>query len=99
MIWVKVSGLLHQSATALPVAGIGKQKTHVPDGESIHRIEFDGPLRGAPKGLRLPPEKQDRCQGMMREEIRRRGVNRAPPSGYASSYPIRPKPYTTLLLL
>src|SRR5258706_7320480 len=78
MIWVEVPGLFHQRTATFPVSGIRNEKTDVPNGEAVHGIEFDGPLRRAAKSLRFPPEKQHRRQRVMGQVIRWRHVNGAP---------------------
>ena len=56
MMWVEPPGPYRQSTTAFPVAGIGNQKTQVRRGESVHRVERDGAVRGDPKRLELAPK-------------------------------------------
>jgi hypothetical protein len=48
---IEAPGLLRQRTAALPIAGIGRQEAQVGDGESVHRVECDGPFRCAPESL------------------------------------------------
>src|SRR5580704_19761405 len=75
---IETSGTLHQCASSLPVARIRGENSEVRGGESIHGVKRDGPFRGVPEGLVLPPAILGRGQGMIGEMIRWRGLDGAP---------------------
>ena len=78
MMWVEAPSLFGQSTAAFPVAGIGNEKTHVSDGESVHGVERDRSLSRTPKGREFPAEKQHRGQTVITIMIGGRSLDCAP---------------------
>src|SRR5580704_15015357 len=77
MMGIQTAGLLGESTTSFPIAGIGEDDAHVGKRKSVHGIQYERPFGHTLEGLAVAPEKHNRGQSVIAVMIGGRNLDGA----------------------